>query len=98
MPDLKTLTNTSLEEILATGEEELHRIDWNRKRREGKLEPINCMRCRKSFIQKRHWQKFCSPNCRTRWFLEGEEEKTQILYKESAKLLAERLGITKETK
>ncbi len=35
---------------------------------------VNCQECEATFSKKRHWQKFCSPVCRTKHFVRIRNE------------------------
>jgi len=38
------------------------------------MSEVRCEECNSIFEKKRHWQKFCSPVCRTKHFLRNRNE------------------------
>jgi hypothetical protein len=42
---------------------------------------VHCKECSSTFEQKRSWQKFCSPACRTKHFLRNRNEEVAFARK-----------------
>jgi hypothetical protein len=49
---------------------------------------VRCQECDSVFEQKRYWQKFCSPECRTTQFLRVRNEELALGRKARAKMVS----------
>lgn len=89
MKDTRTISNTPRIGIEDIALEVRKRREWNEQRKNNSLSPLTCPRCNESFMPKRYWQRFCTPECRLGSFKDASDKEIAQLEAELKEFRAE---------